>query len=262
MKRDNFFIKLKNNLYNLKTFPKYVKEGFGRAVLYGFILFLIVSAIQGVYIGYKVNEATSKTITELESSKNEFSIKDGVLNLSEAPIKVEEAGALVYADNKIDLNNASEVKNQYPSKGAYVLILKDGLEIEGGGMNQTFKYTDLFPNGLTKQNIIDQVKYTSKIMIPVAIIMFSVFNLINTILDILIVTAIGVFISMALRIRTKFKDMASLTIYAMTPIYISVTPINMLYSTSYSDLPLILGTIVFIFFILRDIKSDLVKRNN
>ena len=51
MKKDNFFVKLKNNIYNMSTFQKYVKDGFLSAILYALILSLILGGIKGFYVG-------------------------------------------------------------------------------------------------------------------------------------------------------------------------------------------------------------------
>ena len=62
--KSNFFVKLKNNVYNIETFSDYIKEGLGRAILYAIILSLILGGIQGIYTGVKTKNAIKSSIED------------------------------------------------------------------------------------------------------------------------------------------------------------------------------------------------------
>lgn len=262
MKRTNFFTKLKNNLYNVKTFSEYVKEGFSSAVKYALLLFAILAVIQGVYIGYKTHVEISKSVQSLEESKIDFMIKDGILTLSDSPQKFEDDGIYMIADSNTEIKDSAKLESEYIGKGSIILALKDGIKIEGGGLSQTFYYKDLFPSGLTREDVINQIKYASKIIIPLSIVMTTFMNAINFIFNILAIASVGMVISLLLRIRVKFKSMVSLVIYAITLPSMLIVPLNLFFGQVYADLPVIMATITFLFFILRDIKIGLMNRIN
>ena len=46
--KTNVFVKLVKSTYNLKEFPKYMKEGIGRAIFYILILSLVVGGVKGI----------------------------------------------------------------------------------------------------------------------------------------------------------------------------------------------------------------------
>ncbi|MBS6007754.1 MAG: DUF1189 family protein [Clostridium baratii] len=79
MKKDNFFVKLKNNIYNMSTFQKYVKDGFLSAILYALILSLILGGIKGFYVGVQTRNQISESVQEIRDPSNEFNIKNGNL---------------------------------------------------------------------------------------------------------------------------------------------------------------------------------------
>ncbi len=260
MKRDGFFSKLKNNIYNIKTFSEYVRDGLGRAILYALILSLIIGGIQGVYMGFKIRNNINEGIIEFNEPKYDFSIKNGILEMKDSPIRFDEGNMVVYIDSNKDLSQSEKIEDEYVHGDMYILLLKDGIKVGSSGLSKDILYKDAFTGEYTNQTIIDQLKVASTIIIPLTIV-FTIFQYFMTlILNCLIVAAISIIIGMIMGLRMKASAMYSLAVYAGTLPSILLLPFSLIRPDIYFDTPFIAGTVIYVIFILRYIKKDLLKK--
>lgn len=258
MKR-NFFVKLKNNVYNIKTFSDYIKEGLGRAILYAIILSLILGGIQGIYTGVKTKNAIKSSIEELNNPNYEFSIKDGILHTKKNPIKVEDGNTVIYLDSNKKLNEADSFKDEYIQSDMYVLLLKDGIEVGSGSLSQTISYKDSAFNELNNEILKEQLQIVGKFILPVIVIVMIVQYFINYMLNCLIVSAFSMIIGMFMGLRMRGSAMYSLAIYAGTLPNLLLLPFSLIRPDIYFDVAFSVGTIIFSVFVLRNIKYELLK---
>lgn len=260
MKRDSFFSKLKNNIYNIKTFSEYVRDGLGRAILYALILSLIIGGIQGVYMGFKIKNNINEGIVEFNEPKYDFSIKNGVLEMKDSPIKFDEGNMVVYIDSNKDLSQSEKIEDEYVHGDMYILLLKNGIKVGSGGLNKDILYNDAFTGEYTNKTIIEQLKVASAIIIPLTIV-FTIFQYFMTlILNCLIVAAFSIIIGMIMGLRMKASAMYSLAVYAGTLPSILLLPFSLIRPDIYFDTPFIAGAVIYVIFILRYIKKDLLKK--
>lgn len=258
-KQDNFFIKLKNNIYNIKTFSEYVKDGIGKAILYAFILSLIIGGIQGISMGFRAKNSIEKNISEFNNPKYDFTIKDGVLNMKNSPIKINENNGVFYLDSKNDLKDAESLKDIYVHENMYVLFLKDGIKIgQGANLNKQVSYNDLFSGTIDNKTVINDMKYLAIIIVPVLIIVTIIQYFISFLLNCLLVTAFSIIIGMIMGLRIKSKALYSLSIYAATLPSILLLPFSIIRPSVYFDNAFIAGATIYVIFILRYIKKDLL----
>lgn len=259
MKRNNFFVKLKNNIYNIKTFSEYVKEGLGRAILYAFMLSIILGGIQGIYTGYKTQQTIQSSIEEINNPQNEFSIKDSVLHTKKSPVKVDENGTVIYLDSSETLNGADTFKDQYVHGNMYVLLLKDGIMIGSGSLNKQVSYKDAGITELNNEMLDSQLKLVSSFIIPVVAIATIAEHFINYILNCLIISAFAILIGTIMGLRMKGSALYSMSVYAATLPSILLLPFSIVRPDIYFDIPFIMGTVIYTWFILRDVKQDLLN---
>lgn len=258
-KKDNFFSKLKNNIYNIKTFSEYVKEGLGKAILYALLLSLIIGGIQGIYMGFRAKNTIEKNISEFNNPKYDFTIKDGVLNMKNSPIKINENNGVFYLDSKKDLKDAESLKNIYVHENMYVLFLKDGIKVgQGANLNKEFAYKDLFSGPINNKAIISDMKYLAIIIVPILIIVTIVQYFVSFLLNCLLVTAFSIIIGMIMGLRIRSKALYSLAIYAGTLPSILLLPFSIIRPGVYFDNAFIAGATIYVIFILRYIKKDLL----
>lgn len=260
MNRDNFFVKLKNNIYNMSTFAEYAKGGIKKSILYAFILSLIIGGIQGVFMGFKMKNSIDKSVTEFNDSKYDFSIKNGILKMDNTPVEFDEDGMIVYIDSKDALNQSSKIENEYIHGDMYVAFLKDGIKVGTNGISKEMLYKDIFEGEYTNKDIIDDLKLVGTIVVPLTAISIIVQYFITGLLNYLLIAAISIIIGMFMGLRMKSSAMYSLAIYASTLPSIILIPFRVIRPDVYFDTAFIAGTVIYIIFILRYIKKDLLKK--
>lgn len=259
MKRSNFFIKLKNNIYNIKTFSDYIKEGLGRAILYALMLSVVLGGIQGIYTGFKTRDAIKSSIEEFNNPDYEFSIKDGILHTKKSPIKVEDGNTVIYLDSNKKLDEADNFKDEYVQSDMYVLLLKDGIEVGSGSLNQTVSYKDSAFNNLNNKILTEQLQLVAKFIALVVFIVMIVQYFINYLLNCLIVSAFTILIGMIMGLRMRGSAMYSLAIYAGTLPNLLLLPFSIIRPDIYFDVAFSVGTIIFSWFVLRNVKYELLN---
>lgn len=260
MNRDNFFVKLKNNIYNMKTFAEYARGGIKKSILYAFILSLIIGGIQGVVMGFKMKNSIDKGMMEFNNSKYDFSIKDGILKMNNSPITFNEDGMIVYVDSNDTLNQSSKIENEYVHGDMYMAFLKDGLKVGANGISKEMLYKDLSIDGYTNKEIIDDLKLISSLLVPLTAVFMIIQYFITGLLNYLLIAAISIIIGMFMGLRMKSSAMYSLAIYASTLPSIILIPFRVIRPDVYFDTAFIAGTVIYIIFILRYIKKDLLKK--
>lgn len=260
MKRDGFFSKLKNNIYNIEKFSEYVRDGLGKAILYALILSLIIGGIQGVYMGFRAKNNINEGIVELNEPKYDFSIKNGILEMKNSPVKFNQDNIVVYIDSNKDLNQAEGLKDAYVHGDMYILLLKDGIKVGSGGLNKDILYKDAFTGEYTNKTIVEQLKLASVVIVPITV-GFTIFQYFTTyLLNCLIIAAFSIIIGMIMGLKMKASAMYSLSVYAATLPSLILLPFSLIRPDIYFDTAFMAGTIIYVAFILRYIKKDLLKK--
>lgn len=260
MNRDNFFVKLKNNIYNMNTFAEYAKGGIKKSILYAFILSLIIGGIQGIFMGFKMKNSIDKSVVELSDSKYDFSIKNGILKMNNSPLKFNEDGMIVYIDSNDSLNQSAKVENEYVHGDIYMTFLKDGIKVGTNGISKEMLYKDLFVDEYTNKEIIDDLRLVGAVVIPLTAVSMIIQYFITGLLNYLLIAAISIIIGMFMGLRMKSSAMYSLAIYASTLPSIILIPFRVIRPDVYFDTAFVAGTVIYIIFILRYIKKDLLKK--
>lgn len=260
MKRDGFFSKLKNNIYNIKTFSEYVRDGLGKAILYALILSIIIGGIQGVFMGFKIKNYINKGIIEFNEPKYDFSIKNGVLEMKDSPVKFSEGNMVVYIDSNKDLSQADKIEDEYVHGDMYIVLLKDGIKVGSGGLNEEILYKDAFVGEYTNKTIIEQLKVVSMVIIPLTVVFTILQYFITLLLNCLVIAAFSIIIGIIMGLRMKASAMYSLAVYAGTLPSILLIPFSLIRPDVYFDTSFIAGTVIYVIFILRYIKRDLLDK--
>lgn len=262
-KKTNIFRKFKNSLYNIKEVPKYIKEGVGRAILYALVFSVLVGLANGIATVYRLNESINSTTELLKEDKYKFKIENGILNINNSPINLEQSNTLFYLDDEKTLDQADDLRNITAHVDAYVLLLKDGLIINSNtisitGMNDTkVKYTDITEEAeITNENIISILNLFSKMIFAIVIIAAIITGFISLLFNSLLVALASMLTNNLLGLRLKLQEVFSLAIYAATLPMIIVTILSIIRPDVYFDSAGLLGTLLYSFFVLRNIKKE------
>lgn len=264
MKRDNIFIRFKNSIYNIRKIACYSKEGVGRALLYTLLLCLVLGIGKGISIGIRVNKSINQIESLLSEDKYKFKIENGELDVKTSPISEESSGILVYVNDEIKLEERNNINEVLVDSDMYLIILKDGIEI--GSKNpemlvNEYKiyYKDLPINILTNKEVIASLGMT-KIFISIFQSIFQIiYTLIYYLMDALIVTVLSMLFNIIFRINLKYSEMYSMVLYVATLPNLIVLFFNIINPTLYLTYVVDVGTILFVFLILKGIRSDILN---
>ncbi|WP_338609109.1 DUF1189 family protein [Clostridium baratii] len=259
MKKDNFFVKLKNNIYNMSTFQNYVKDGFLSAILYALILSLILGGIKGFYVGVQTRNQISESVQEIKDPSNEFSIKNGELSIKRNPTNIDVGNTIIYVDSNIDLKHSEELRNIYIHGDSYILVLKDGLRIGSGEMSKDFTYKTLMMDNLNNEELANQLNTMEVIIVPVMTLVNMVQHLVDMLLNCLMATAIAIIIGTFMGLRMKVSAIYSLAIYASTLPSLILLPLSIVRPYIMFDVPFVIGTTIYMIFILKYIKNEIIN---
>lgn len=255
--KTNIFKKFIGSISNIKVFPKYIKEGLGRAVVYALLLMLFVGAIKGIFLNFQLNSYFDSAKAQLNESKYRFEIKDGVLDLQgNEVIDIDDGSSLVYVNDEVSIDEKDQIENLVIHNDSYVLFLKDGIIVNSQDLGeQSAKYSDIMIDNETFDNstIINYLSY-AKYIIIIATVFGSIFYyFMNSVL----IAVMSMASNMIMRLGMKFSDILSLVFYAGTLPIIVQTIFEGVMPSIYFGYVSIVGTVIYVFLILRNIRKEI-----
>lgn len=268
MKNKNFFVKFKNSIYNMKEFPNYIREGVGRAILYGLILSFILGGIKGITNSISMKKSINSTIQILEDNKYKFKIENGILDLETSPLKIEDGSMLLYLDDNKDISQADELRNITVHVDAYILVLKDGIITSPSLLPQQnslsqLKYSDIEDSiVITNDNIIDMLNFSDTFIY----LWIGAISLMETfmvlIMDAVMIAVMLLLTNFMFRLNMSFSQLFSLAIYASTLPAILILILNIFVPNVYLDSVRVFGTFLYSFMVLRNMRDEIDKNMN
>ncbi|MBN1050474.1 MULTISPECIES: DUF1189 domain-containing protein [Clostridium] len=259
-KTDNFFKKFINCIYNLKALITYPKYGIWKAILYVLLMSIILGGIRGITIGYKIDRELSNLSTMLQEDKYKFNIVDGVLHTENSPLKIEETSSLIYIDENKSLNEIDDLRDITVHNDNNILFLKDGVSLEAGMYKQQAHYKELIGDSKLDNGILfGELSYVLKIIVAIVILYTILFTFINTLINCLFVTAFASFSLIIMKVFMKYSILYSLSLYACTLPFIFQIILQSIFPNINLDTMFIVGTLVYVIFILKYIKDGMTK---
>lgn len=262
-KGTNIITKFINSIYNLKGFSKYMKEGVGKAVLYALILSTFIGGLKGIVNVVSFNKSTNRAIEIMSEDKYNFYIADGTLNIDNSPLKIEENNILIYMDKNISIDESDSIRNLTVNEDSYVLILKDGI-IFDSNINQsseinkvkaTYKELNIV-DGVNNKKLVEIIK---AVKIPIIILILAIYIIQEFVFYLFIALMIAIFALLPSKIFAldlSLGNLFSLVIYAATLPSILVLILTVLISNVPFDTAGMVGTILYTYIILNDIRKE------
>lgn len=261
MEKTNLFIKFYNNLFNIKTFPKYIKEGLGRAILYAFLLNIFFGVFQGVLLSIDFNKNIETTKEYLLKDEYGFKLENGILEIKTNPIKINDGNTLIYVDSTKQLSEKEELRSISVHSDMSMLILKDGIIVTTLSGEQSILYKDILNGTISNKDIIDSMGYVQK-AVPVFIIVITIiFSFFDYLINSVIIAAFAMITNFMMGLRIKFSAMLSLSIYASTLPSLLILIISSVIKNVYFNQAILVGSLVYVILILRNIRKEILGIN-
>ena len=279
LKGMGFFKKVKYSIVNIEKYPEMATEGLGKALSYIAKLVVILAIILSVWTLMQTNQMIREGITYLQNEFPDFSYNEGVLTVnSEEVITIEnEQFGKIIVDTKTD---SEETINQYINSineyGVGALILKNRVVLKNVTMvgEVSYNYKESFDSiNLTTFNKQDVVNYVTggqinslyfSIFITLFIYSFSMY-FINTIWYVIIISLVGYFTMIMLKMKMRYVAIFNMAIYALTLstiLNIIYLIVNMLFNFTIEYFSIMYVTVATIYLLaaIFILKTDLMKK--
>lgn len=273
-KKIPFFKRLKNAITNFDEYQKFSQEKLGTAIKYFLKLMLIFSILISGFLTARMYKEIETIKTSFAEECPDFRIENNTLLIEgenkkyEKDIGYETLGLIVDSENT-DLTE--EQNGQYQR---IIAFYKDRMVMKTMDTKTSMTYEDISKNqninGLSKQQILDYANSNEKLVIysiffVVTIIFVFIAYSIQILLDIFLLSIIGLIMSKIAAVKLKYKEVFNMSIYALTLsivlylIYICVN-ISTGFTIKYFDLAYQIISYIYIVTAILMIKSDLIKQ--
>lgn len=273
-KKIPFFKRLKNAIVNFDEYQNFSQEKLGTAIKYFLKLMLIFSILISGFL-------TARTYKEIETIKTSFA--------DECPdFRIENNTLIIEGENKkyekdigyetlgliVDSENTDLTEEQNGQYQRIIAFYKDRMVMKTMDTKTSMTYEDISKNqninGLSKQQILDYANSNEMLVIysiffVVTIIFVFIAYSIQILLDIFLLSIIGLIMSKIAAVKLKYKEVFNMSIYALTLsivlylIYICVN-ISTGFTIKYFDLAYQIISYIYIVTAILMIKSDLIKQ--
>lgn len=273
-KKIPFFKRLKNAITNFDEYQKFSQEKLGTAIKYFLKLMLIFSILISGFLTARMYKEIETIKTSFAEECPDFRIENNTLLIEgenkkyEKDIGYETLGLIVDSENT-DLTE--EQNGQYQR---IIAFYKDRMVMKTMDTKTSMTYEDISKNqninGLSKQQILDYANSNEMLVIysiffVVTIIFVFIAYSIQILLDIFLLSIIGLIMSKIATVKLKYKEVFNMSIYALTLsvvlylIYICVN-ISTGFTIKYFDLAYQIISYIYIVTAILMIKSDLIKQ--
>lgn len=262
-KKMGFFTRLKKSIFKFEEYEKFIEEPLKRAFGYFFKLMLIFSLFITIALTYTVNTNVKSFRTALETEFPNFEIENNVLSIEE-----KDSFEYYFEDYDIQLildeTQENYIENDYDN---CLIMLKNSMIVKYSGYTQEIGYNSI--DDISNQTIIEFFGTQQwKVLFVYIILMMLFLNFISysiiMLLDVVILSILGLIINTFIGTRFKYKDLVKIAIHAMTlPIilYLLYIIANILFGTTIKLFELAYSAISYIYLItvMLIMKSDAIK---
>ncbi|MBE6072612.1 MAG: DUF1189 domain-containing protein [Clostridium butyricum] len=259
--KTNFLKKFIMSIYDIDVFSKYIREGILRAILYSVLMTTIVSSLKCGVIVYSVNKNISNIVKQMDSNDSLY-IKDGELNLNRDPISIESSDILIYIDGTEKIEESWKLNNKIYNQDMSILLLKNGTIFYNNGNVYKTNYKDFLGNKYINVEDIEKFLYETEIYIGISIFIINIgIEIMDMFINCLIITLIASLIAMFMKMIIKYTALYSMALYAATlPFIIKIILESIELNVNLNNV-FIIGTLTYIIFILKHIKTQILQNS-
>ena len=273
-KKIPFFKRLKNAITNFDEYQKFSQEKLGTAIKYFLKLMLIFSILISGFLTARMYKEIETIKTSFAEECPDFRIENNTLLIEGENKKYEKDIGYETLELIVDSENTDLTEEQNGQYQRIIAFYKDRMVMKTMDTKTSMTYEDISKNqninGLSKQQILDYANSNEMLVIysiffVVTIIFVFIAYSIQILLDIFLLSIIGLIMSKIAAVKLKYKEVFNMSIYALTLsivlylIYICVN-ISTGFTIKYFDLAYQIISYIYIVTAILMIKSDLIKQ--
>ena len=272
----SFWKKLKYSVFDFEKYQNLAIEKIGKTIWYLCALMIIFAIVVAGINTFKFAKMVEEVRTYIKLQNNELAIK---MKNGETITKIENSNLGFTTTIATDIQNEEEkskVIKEFESSGNGVLILKDSINIKNEIMSKPYSYEyknihDLYSiSYMDKNQILDalSINKLGAFLVAFFLIMFIymfVIYLSSALIDVLLLSIFGYFVSKITRINAKFRALYNMAVYSLTlPIILNILYfiINSFtgFTIRYFDVMYTTVATIYIATAILIIRSDLIKK--
>ncbi len=273
-KKTLFFKKVKNAIINFDEYQNFSKEKLGTAIKYFLKLMIIFSILISVFLTARLYKEVETLKTSFTNECPDFKIENNILIIDGDNKKYEKDFEYELLGLIIDSESTDLTEEQTEQYQRVIAFLKDKMVIKTQDAETRMTYEDISKNqninGLSKQQMLDYAN--SNVMIIIYVIFFVATIIfafiaysIQILMDIFLLSIIGLIISRIAAIKLKYKEIFNMSVYALTLsiiLYLAYICVNIMtgFTITYFDLAYEIISYIYIITAILMIKSDLIKQ--
>ena len=273
-KKTLFFKKVKNAIINFDEYQNFSKEKLGTAIKYFLKLMIIFSILISVFLTARLYKEVETLKTSFTNECPDFKIENNILIIDGDNKKYEKNFEYELLGVIIDSESTDLTEEQDEQYQRAIAFLKDKMVVKTQDAKTSITYEDISKNqninGLSKQQMLDYAN--SNVMIIIYVIFFVATIIfafiaysIQILMDIFLLSIIGLIISRIAAIKLKYKEIFNMSVYALTLsiiLYLAYICVNIMtgFTITYFDLAYEIISYIYIITAILMIKSDLIKQ--
>lgn len=260
----NFFSRIYLAITDFRLYPFIAqKEKFISAFAYFLAFMILISAIMATGVTTRILGWTNEFLTVYDSTVKDFTITDGILDVSEN-MNFEFAGVKLYTDDTTSYKDFKVAELNQEEDQLTIIALKDSFAI--GNLNVGFlllEYSN-FNIETNKQDIykildfsLDSPVFKLSLAGAVLCSVFMAYTL-TKFLNVVGITVMLLFLGMVFRTDYKFKDYMKVAFYVITlPIITEVIALTVTGELNeYATITYYLLVYVYMYYAIRALKLD------
>lgn len=273
-KKTLFFKKVKNAIINFDEYQNFSKEKLGTAIKYFLKLMIIFSILISVFLTARLYKEVETLKTSFTNECPDFKIENNILIIDGDNKKYEKNFEYELLGVIIDSESTDLTEEQDEQYQRAIAFLKDKMVVKTQDAKTSITYEDISKNqninGLSKKSLLEYANSNEMALIYamffIATIIFAfIAYSIQILMDIFLLSIIGLIISRIAAIKLKYKEIFNMSVYALTLsiiLYLAYICVNIMtgFTITYFDLAYEIISYIYIITAILMIKSDLIKQ--
>lgn len=207
-----FLSKIKNSIINPKAYVQFLKESGGRAVLYLFLITLILGCIGRIRTVYDFNNILNKAKDSLNKEVRDFTFEDGKLTVEgEMPIIIKEADGSVFIIDTSGKTNES-ILDKYEKA---IFITDTKMVNKENSLQKRVTDFSSIKFSLNKEKASKFI-HKAKLLNSFIILFGTLWFFLKQFIFALFTTLLALIVNAFVKARVNFGEVYKLTLYALT----------------------------------------------
>lgn len=259
--KTNIFEIFIRSIYDISSFSISARRGIKSAIMYILLLLIILSGIKSIFLGAAYYKQISAISNILEKNNYNIYIQDDQLIMDNSPIIFSDDKLNFYMDDKKNIDDKIEVRDEFSYDETNLSILKDGIILDNFDDRYIVRYSTLLKKKTVDNFEIKSLIKNFKYIFSVSFFSINVISMFtNLFLDYLIIVIIASLMSLFMKMIMKYSALWALTIYSSTLPLLIITILQILRPDVDFEATFIIGTLTYLFFIFKNIKLEIIER--